>query len=62
MSRYIVLESMVFELHDMRIVCLLRAARMGYKYGFIHVINRLYITSQGQMSFIGLASMYLSCI
>ena len=35
---------MVFELHDMRIVCLLEAVtpdpRMGYKHGFIHVINR----------------------
>ena len=32
MPSYIVLGSMVFELHDVRIVCLLKAA-MGYKYG-----------------------------
>ena len=65
MPSYVILGSIVFELHDMRMVCLLKGAtpRMGCKYGSFLGSNRLHslfrsvwgLTSQGQMPFIGRA-------
>ena len=42
MPSYIIVGSIVFELHDMRIICLLKAACVGYKYDSVLNGNQLH--------------------